>query len=111
MRAIRFHELGGPEVLRLDEIAVPEPGPGEVRIAVDYAGVNFIDVYVRSGLYPPRSLPAIVGREGAGTIDAIGEGVAGFRVGDRAAFVDAAGGYVETVVVAAARALPVPEAL
>ena len=66
MRAIRFHSKGGPEVLQLDEIALPVPGPGEVRVALRFAGVNCIDTYSRSGLYDAGPLPARVGKEGAG---------------------------------------------
>jgi len=110
MRAIRVHRTGGPEVLRLEEIEPPEPGPGQVRVAVEHAGVNFIDVYRRSGLYP-QELPAIPGSEGAGTVDAVGEGVDSIPVGSRVAFVDATGSYAERVLVDAERALPVPEGL
>ncbi len=66
MKAIRVHEHGGPEVLRLDEIPTPEPGPGEVRVAIAAAGVNFIDVYLRTGFYPSGPLPAGAGRRGPG---------------------------------------------
>jgi NADPH:quinone reductase len=111
VRAIRFHAHGGPEVLRLDELDAPIPGPGEIAIDVVHAGVNFIDVYQRTGLYPTSSLPAIAGREGAGRIAALGADVAGLRVGERVAFLDAAGGYAERVLLPAARALPVPETL
>jgi NADPH2:quinone reductase len=108
VRAIRFHSTGGPDVLKLDELPAPAPGAGEVRVALAFAGVNFIDTYLRSGLYPPGPLPAVAGKEGAGTIDAVGAGVEGPRVGDRVAFFDAAGSYAERVVIPAARALPVP---
>ena len=111
MRAIRFHSAGGPEVLRLDELPAPAPGAGEVRVALAFAGVNFIDTYLRSGLYPPGPLPAVAGKEGAGTIDAVGAGVEGLRVGDQVAFFDAAGSYAERVAIPAARALPVPPGL
>jgi len=111
VRAIRFHSAGGPEVLRLDELPAPAPGAGEVRVALAFAGVNFIDTYLRSGLYPPGPLPAVAGKEGAGTIDAVGAGVEGLRVGDQVAFFDAAGSYAERVAIPAARALPVPPGL
>jgi len=111
MRAVRFHATGGPEVLRLDEIPAPEPGPGEVRVAAAFAGVNFIDTYLRTGLYDPGALPAVAGREGAGTVEAVGAGVTALAVGDRVAFVDAPGSYAERVLLPAARALPVPSAL
>jgi NADPH2:quinone reductase len=108
MRAIRHHETGGPEVLRLEEIGTPEPGPGEVRVRVRYAGVNFIDTYLRSGLYEPGPLPATAGKEGAGEVDAVGEGVEGVAAGERVAFFDARGSYAEAVVIPAARAIRVP---
>jgi NADPH:quinone reductase len=108
MRAIRFHAAGGPEVLRLDEVAVPVPAAGEIRVAVACAGVNFIDTYLRSGLYDPGELPAGVGKEGAGTVDAVGDGVDGVAVGDRVAFCDARASYADFVTLPAARALAVP---
>ncbi len=111
MRGIRFHRTGGPEVLQLDEIPLPEPGPGEVRIALRFAGVNFIDTYLRSGLYDPGPLPALAGKEGAGVVTAAGADVMSPRVGDRVAFWDAAGSYADEVLLPAARALPLPPAL
>ena len=84
-RAIRIHTPGGPEVLRLEEVPVGMPGPGEVRIRHHACGLNFIDVYYRSGLYP-LDLPAGIGMEGAGVVEAVGEGVAHLQPGDRAAY-------------------------
>jgi NADPH2:quinone reductase len=111
MRAIRFHAPGGPEVLRLDEIAAPAPAPGEIRVAVEYAGVNFIDCYLRSGLYDPGPLPAGLGKEGAGVVDAVGDGVEGVAAGDRVAFCEARAAYADLVALPAARAVPVPAAM
>jgi NADPH2:quinone reductase len=111
VRAIRFHESGGPEVLRHDDVPPPVPGPGQLAVALAFAGVNFIDTYLRSGLYDAGPLPAIAGREGAGTVAAVGPGVDPARVGERVAFFDAAGSYAERVVLPAARALPVPAEL
>lgn len=111
MRAIRFHEVGDPGVLRLDEVPRPEPAAGEIRIALEFAGVNFIDIYLRSGRYDPGPLPAVAGREGAGTVDAVGPGVTGCAPGDRVAFAGTAGSYAEAIVLPAARALPVPPEL
>ncbi len=115
MRAIRFHSKGGPEVLQLDEIPVPVPGPGEVRVGLRFAGVNFIDTYFRSGLYDAGPLPARVGKEGAGVVTAVGDGVGdgsvGPRVGDRVAFWSATGSYADEVLLPAAQALPLPSAL
>jgi NADPH2:quinone reductase len=111
MRAIRFHETGGPEVLVLDDVPLPDPGPGEIRVRVRHAGVNFIDTYLRAGSYDPGPLPAIAGREGAGIVQATGTGVAEPREGDRVAFFDARGAYAEAVVIPADRAIPVPSGL
>ncbi len=88
--AIRFHQTGGPEVLRWEEVSVGEPKPGEVRLRHEAVGLNFIDTYQRSGLYP-LPLPSGLGQEGAGVIEAVGAGVDGFKVGDRVAY---AGGPV-----------------
>jgi NADPH2:quinone reductase len=68
VRAVRFHRTGGPDALAVDEIAVSEPGPGQARVALRFAGVNFIDVYLRSGLYDPGPLPALAGKEGMGVV-------------------------------------------
>ncbi len=111
MKAIRIHAVGGPEELRLDDVAAPEIGASEIGVRVAYAGVNFIDIYLRSGLYPPGELPARVGREGAGTVVAAGDAVEKFSVGDRVAFFDAVGSYAEEVVLPAERALEVPPEL
>src|SRR4029450_6391355 len=96
-RAVVVHETGGPEVLRLEEHDPGEPGPGQVRVRVAAAGLNFIDVYFRTGLYP-RPLPFVAGLEGAGVIERVGEGVAGFRAGDRVAWASVPGSYPDPVV-------------
>jgi NADPH2:quinone reductase len=111
MRAVRFHETGGPQVLRIDDVPPPEPGPGEIRVRVRLAGVNFIDAYLRSGLYDPGPLPAIAGKEGTGLVEAAGPGVDAPRPGDRIAFFDARGSYADAVVIPASRAIPVPSGL
>ena len=90
MRAIRVHEVGGPEVLRLEELPVPEPGPGEVLVRLLAIGVNFIDTYKRKGLYPVPA-PFTLGEEGAGVVEKVGEGVVGVRPGDRVAFANVKG--------------------
>ncbi|MEE8525647.1 MAG: quinone oxidoreductase [Thermoanaerobaculia bacterium] len=108
MKAIRFHRHGGPEVLRLDDVPSPEPGSGEVRVRLEAVGVNFIDTYLRTGAYPSGPLPAIVGKEGGGVVDAVGPGTGGLAEGDRVAFFGAAGSYAEQVVIPAASAIPVP---
>jgi len=96
-RAIVVHETGGPEVYRLEEHDPGEPGAGQVRVRVAAAGVNFIDVYFRTGLYQ-RPLPFVAGLEGAGVIDRVGEGVTGFRAGDRVAWASVPGSYADAVV-------------
>jgi NADPH2:quinone reductase len=111
MRAVRFSRVGGPEVLRVDDVPLPEPGAGEVRIRVRHAGVNFIDTYLRAGSYDPGPLPAGVGKEGAGRVEAVGSGVETFAPGDRVAFFDARGAYADAVVISAERAIPVPAEL
>ncbi len=99
VKKIVFSEVGGPEVLRLVEAETPEPGPGEVRVRHQAIGVNFIDIYHRTGLYPVP-LPAGLGLEAAGEIDAVGEGVSGFALGDRVAYAGGPlGAYAEARVI------------
>lgn len=107
MQAIRIHEFGGPEVLRADELPLPEPGPGEARVKLAASGVNFIDIYHRKGLYPGK-LPFTLGQEGAGTVDAVGTDVADVKVGDQVAYASVQGAYAEYAIVPAARLVPVP---
>ncbi len=107
MQAIRIHELGSAEKMRLEDISVPMPGPGEVRFHVEAAGLNFIDTYKRSGLYP-MPLPFIVGQEAAGVITAVGAGVTEFHVGDRVATVSANGAYAQEAIAPAAQLVRVP---
>ena len=89
--AIRINETGGPEVLRWEEVDVGEPGAGQVRLRQEAAGLNYIDVYHRVGLYP-QPLPFTPGVEGAGVIEAAGPGVTGLKVGDRVAYAGPIGG-------------------
>jgi NADPH2:quinone reductase len=108
MYAAYVTKTGGPEVLEFTEVEAPAPGPGQVLVKVAAAGVNFIDIYLRSGLYP-RQLPAVPGGEGAGTVEALGEGVSGLAVGDRVAWADGnVGSYAEYDVVDADRLVHVP---
>lgn len=107
MYAIRVHEHGGPEALVYEEIPMPEPGVGEVRVKAAAIGVNFIDVYHRTGLYP-QALPLIPGQEIAGVIDAVGPEVYNFAVGDRVACAFHPGGYAQYVVIPAAKLVRVP---
>lgn len=108
MLAIRVHQPGGPEVLVPEEVPLPEPGPGQVRIKVAAAGVNFIDVYHRKGLYP-LPLPMTPGSEAAGVVDAVGPGVEDFQPGDRVAHAMSIGSYAQYQVVPADRLVKVPE--
>ncbi|PTX91578.1 quinone oxidoreductase [Opitutus sp. ER46] len=110
MIAIRIHETGGIERLRVDDIPVTEPGPGEIRLRVEAAGVNFIDTYRRSGLYPVP-LPHVLGQEAAGIVTSVGAGVTTFKVGDRVATAAARGGYAEETIAAAAQVVLVPGAI
>jgi NADPH2:quinone reductase len=110
MRAVVAERTGGPEVLAVQELDTPEPGPGELRVDVAACGVNFIDVYHRTGAYPLPP-PVQPGSEGAGTVSAVGEGVEGVAVGDRVAWAMVRTGYAEQVLVPAERAVPVPDAV
>ncbi|MFS8629353.1 MAG: quinone oxidoreductase [Limnochordales bacterium] len=108
MQAVVVERHGGPEVLQLRRLPVPEPGPGEVRVKLEAIGVNYIDVYHRTGLYP-LPLPFTPGMEGAGIVDALGEGVTEPKVGTRVAYAMQRGSYAEYHVVPADRVVPVPE--
>jgi NADPH2:quinone reductase len=108
MRAIRFSQTGGPEVLELVEVDRPEPKPGQILLRHEAIGINFIDTYQRSGLYPVK-LPSPLGGEAAGTVEAVGEGVTRFKVGDRAGSAGVAGGYADFSVVSAERAVAIPD--
>ena len=105
MKAIRVNETGGPEVLRYEDVEVPEPGPGEARVRLAASGVNYIDTYQRTGLYP-KDLPFTLGLEGAGEVDAVGEGVEELSPGDYAAFAMAPGAYAEYVVAPVEKLVP-----
>jgi len=110
MKAIVIDRFGGPEVLTLAEREIGEPGPGELRVRQKAIGLNFIDVYHRTGLYP-NPLPLVPGSEGAGEVVAVGPDVSGFSVGDRVAYQGALGAYAEERLLPAARAVPLPEAI
>ena len=108
-KAIRIHKTGGPEVLSWDDVEVGAPGKGEARVRHTAVGVNFIDVYMRSGLYPQPVLPVGIGSEGAGVVEAIGPGVTEVAVGDRIAYAGGPGGsYSEVRLVPAGRLLRIP---
>lgn len=108
MNAIRVNEPGGPERLVLESIAIPEPGPGEVRVRIEAAGVNFIDVYQREGLYKIPT-PYTPGMEGAGAVDAVGAGVVEWQAGDRVAYAMTRGSYAEYAIVPADKLVAIPD--
>ncbi len=106
--AIRVHEYGGPEVLKWEEVEAGDPGPGEVKVRQTAVGLNYIDVYVRTGLYPQPSLPFIPGMEGAGVVTAVGEGVRDLKVGRRVAYAGPVGAYARERLIAADRVVKIP---
>jgi NADPH2:quinone reductase len=108
MKAIRVHSPGGPDVMRLEDVPDPEPGPGEAVVRMEATGVNFIDVYQRKGQYPLQT-PFTPGAEGAGTVVAVGEGVAQLRVGDRVASETLKGTYAELSKTKAERLVRLPD--
>jgi NADPH2:quinone reductase len=108
VHAIRIHQTGGPEVMKWESVEVPAPGPGQVRLKQHAVGVNYIDVYQRSGLYK-LPLPFVAGSEGAGEVVAVGPGVTDFKVGDRGAYAGAMGGYAEERVMPADRLVKLPD--
>jgi NADPH2:quinone reductase len=111
-RAIRIHTYGGPDVLRWEEVDVGMPGPGQVRLRHTAIGLNFIDVYHRSGLYPLPALPAVLGMEAAGVIEAVGTGVSAFHPGDRVAYASQpVGAYAEARLMPAERLCALPDSI
>ena len=109
--AIRIHENGGPEVLRWEAVDVPDPGPGEALIRQTVAGLNFIDVYFRTGLYTAPSFPATIGNEGAGVVEAVGDGVTEVAVGDRVVYCMSLGSYAQRRLVAAKQLVRIPDGI
>ncbi|MGU3537624.1 quinone oxidoreductase family protein [Methylobacterium sp. A54F] len=108
-KAIRVHEYGGPEVMAYEDVPLAEPGPGQIRVRQGAIGVNFIDIYFRTGAYKAAQLPFTPGKEGAGTVTAVGSGVTDFKVGDRVAYGSGEGTYAEEPVIQAAAAVHVPD--
>ncbi|MES1930828.1 zinc-binding alcohol dehydrogenase [Salinisphaera dokdonensis CL-ES53] len=110
-RQIQFAQTGGPEVLEVADVTPRDPGPGEIRIANRAVGLNFIDIYIRSGLYP-ANLPSGLGTEGAGVVDAVGDGVDDFAEGDRVAYAQGPlGAYADFITMDAEKAIALPEAI
>jgi NADPH2:quinone reductase len=110
MKTVRFEKFGGPEVLVVADAKAPAPGAGQLRVRQEAIGVNFMDVYQRSGAYSV-TLPFVAGQEGAGVVESLGSGVKGFKEGDRVAYCLVPGGYAEQIVLPAERAVPVPAGL
>ena len=109
-KAVRYHKQGGPEVLQLDEVPVGEPGAGQARIRHTAIGVNFVDTYQRSGLYPMQ-MPAVAGNEGAGVVESVGSGVSDLKAGDRVAYTGLPGSYCDVRVVPADRLVKIPQGI
>ena len=109
--AIRIHQTGDADALRWDEITVADPGPGQVRLQQSACGLNFIDIYMRSGVYSVPELPAVLGMEAAGVVDAIGAGVTDLKVGDRVAYAMVLGAYAESRLIDAEKLIKLPDAI
>jgi len=109
-KAVRYHKQGGPEVLQLDDVQVGDPGQGQIRIRHTAIGVNFVDTYQRSGLYPMQ-LPQTAGNEAAGVVEAVGPGVADLKVGDRVCYTGLPGSYCESRLVPAERMVKLPQGI
>jgi NADPH:quinone reductase len=109
-KAVRFHKQGGPEVLQLDDVQVGDPGPGQVRLKHTAIGVNFVDTYQRSGLYPMQ-VPAVAGNEAAGVVEAAGPNVTDLKKGDRVAYTGLPGSYCEQRLVPADRMVKIPDGI
>jgi NADPH2:quinone reductase len=110
MKAIRIHAPGGPEVMKYEDVAAPAPKPGEAVVKVEAAGINYIDVYFRSGQYKAE-LPLTIGMEAGGTVSAVGTGVTDVKVGDKVAYTGIPGAYAEYATVPAARLVALPAGL
>ncbi|MGK3963975.1 quinone oxidoreductase [Sorangium sp. So ce118] len=108
MKAVRIHSFGGPEVLSYEDAPLPEPGPGQARVKNEAIGVNYVDTVLRSGRFP-APLPAGVGQEAAGVVDAVGPGVAELEVGDRVAYTLQLGAYADFSIVPVRDLIPIPE--
>jgi NADPH2:quinone reductase len=112
VKAVRIHQAGGPEVLTYEDISIGAPGPGEAHIRNEAIGLNFLDVYYRTGLYPsPSPLPLIPGHEGAGVVLAVGPDVKDLKAGDRVAYTNPIGAYAEERLIPADRLVKIPDAI
>lgn len=110
MKAIRVHQFGGADAMQYEEAPIAEPGPGQARVKLAAAGLNFIDIYHRTGAYP-LATPFVPGLEGAGVVEAVGPGVSELKVGDRVAYAMVPGSYAESVVAPADKLVPVPDGI
>jgi len=110
VKAIVIHKTGGPDVMSYEDVDLPPPGPGQVRIKQHAIGVNYIDIYIRSGQYPNQT-PFVLGNEGAGEVTQLGEGVKEFKVGDRVAYASGIGGYAEERNIEARLLVKLPESI
>jgi NADPH2:quinone reductase len=110
-KAIRIHSPGGPEVMKWEDVPTPDPGPGEALIKQEAVGLNYIDVYFRTGQYKAPSMPLVIGQEGAGTVVSVGPNVTLVQPGDRVAYAGAIGGYAGSRVIAADRLVKLPDGI
>jgi len=110
-KAIRIHQTGGPEVLSWEDIEVGDPGQGQVRLQQSACGLNYIDVYGRSGMYPVGDLPAVIGMEASGVVESVGAGVDGLAVGDRVAYPMTLGAYAEVRLIDADKLVKIPDSI
>ena len=108
-KAIQIHQTGGPEVLKWEEIQVGDPGPNQVRLKQTACGLNYIDVYGRTGLYPVAGFPAILGMEAAGIVEGVGDSVDSLVVGDRVAYAMQIGAYAESRLIDADKLVKIPD--
>ena len=109
VKVIQIRKTGGPAMMKWQDIDLPAPGPGEVQIKHTYVGLNYIDCYFRSGLYPLAGFPAVIGMEGAGVVEAVGPGVKDFRRGNRVAYAPNLGAYSQKRNIAAASIVKIPK--
>lgn len=111
VRAVRIHEYGGPEVMKFEDVTVGQPGAGEVRMRHTAVGLNYIDTYHRTGLYPVPSFPCVIGMEAAGQVLEVGSGVTELKAGDRVAYANSIGSYCEERLIPAERLVKIPDSV
>jgi NADPH2:quinone reductase len=111
IHAVRIHHTGGPDALQWDTVDVGKPGPGQVRLRQTACGLNYIDVYTRSGVYPLPALPAVLGMEAAGVVEELGDGVTELKKGDRVAYAMVPGGYAQERIIEAHRLVKIPDSI